>query len=223
MAQRELELLTRTIRIIGLTGRAGSGKTTAAREIVRRAQVDPEHGCVPLSLAQYFKVPAVAAGSLPAKEVFGPWNKSLYTRRMLQRRGTEEGRDALGENIWLRHAEADLYRLSRYGIEMVVIDDVRFLNEAEWVLAHGGILVRLAGRGAELEGSAADHPSEAAIASLPVDLELNTKLLSPYGVGRAIHEFINFEDFGGAREAFWARDVDEYWAREKEEGEKNDA
>lgn len=145
--------------IVGLTGLAGSGKSTIARELVT------VHRAVPCSFATWFKVPAVAWGA-PIREVFGPEPKSPDTRHALQVMGTEEGRDKHGEDFWIRHAEADLYRLARAGVELVVYDDVRFPNECDWILGLGGHVFRLMRDGAGLTGDAALHPSEAHIGDL---------------------------------------------------------
>lgn len=153
------------MRLLGLCGLARSGKSTIAREFVT------VHKAVPCSLATWFKVPAVVHGA-PIREVFGE-NKSPETRRALQVTGTEEGRDKHGEDYWIRHAEADLYRLSRYGVELVVMDDIRFHNEADWCTGMGGLLVRLHRDGAGLTGEAARHPSEADIPELRVSVDVD--------------------------------------------------
>lgn len=168
------------IHVIGLHGAAGSGKSTVARFLVKH------FGCVPVALADYFKIPAVALDGLPLEEVFGPKAKSEHTRRYLQQRGTEQGRNVHGVDVWVNHLRAHLYRLSQMGVERVVVDDVRFPNEAEALRmveiihgpgfamlrdtwrnhpAHGllGEVWQITGRGG-LSGATAQHVSE-----LPLD------------------------------------------------------
>jgi len=155
------------VRILGLCGLAGAGKSTIAREFVM------VHRAVPISLASPFKLRAVAMGA-PAGEVFGFVPKTPETRTMLQRAGTEEGREQYGEDWWIKHAEADLIRLAGYGVDLVVLDDIRFHNEAEWFRnLRGGPLVRLHREGAGLTGEAATHPSEADIPDLGVDHDVD--------------------------------------------------
>lgn len=157
------------IRVIGLCGRAGSGKSTVARMLVNA------YCAVPIGLADYFKVPAVAIDKLPAQEVFGPLGKSATTRHFLQQRGTEQGRDVNGDDHWIRHLDAHLYRLQEMGVKRVVVDDVRFLNESEFIRnLPCGEVWRITGRGG-LEGEAAQHRSERDIDAIQATFTLDNR------------------------------------------------
>lgn len=173
------------VKLIGIVGRAGSGKSTLASSL---CALLPR--AVPLSLATPFKLEGVALDGLPLVEVFGPEAKSPATRQYLQRAGTEAGRATHGDDIWLKHAEADIYRLSRYGTQRVVVDDIRFDNEAEWVRSNGGVLIKLVGRSAPLAGDAAAHPSETAIDGITGDLTLNTAVLDPNTAATIAYGFL---------------------------------
>ncbi|MGB4061558.1 MAG: hypothetical protein WBK26_15235 [Burkholderiaceae bacterium] len=61
-------------------------------------------------------------------------------RHMAQTLGTEWGRNCLGENFWLRVADAYMTHLRSHGYRHFVVSDVRFANEAAWVRARGGVL-----------------------------------------------------------------------------------
>ena len=54
-------------------------------------------------------------------------------RRILQTLGTEWGREQITDDVWVRCWEAQASRHDR-----VIVDDVRFLNEAQAVKAKGG-------------------------------------------------------------------------------------
>lgn len=73
-------------------------------------------------------------------------------RRLLIAIGTEGGRNCLGEDIWIKQVSPLVRKDKNY-----VVTDVRFLNEAEWVRNHGGIVVRVERPG---YGPLVNHDSE---------------------------------------------------------------
>lgn len=145
----------RPIHLVGLAGRAGSGKNYLAKHGLMPL------GYFPIALADHFKVDAVVRDGAPIDEVFFT-AKSMETRDMLQRRGTEEGRWVYGEDIWIRTLEAWIAAYVAKGWNRFVVTDVRFPNEAEWIKMMGGTMIQVMGRGG-LEGALAQHPSETAL------------------------------------------------------------
>lgn len=140
------------VHLIGLAGKAGSGKNYLARHALLPL------GFFPIALADHFKVDAVVRDGAPLDEVFFT-TKSAETRDLLQKRGTEEGRWVLGEDIWIRTMEAWVAAHAAKGWTRFVVTDVRFTNEANWIKLMGGIVVNVAGRGG-LDGAMSQHPSE---------------------------------------------------------------
>lgn len=153
--------------IIGLSGLAGSGKTTVANILVK------QHGFVRRPFAYPLKsmiaslgfdrdtLDGPAAGKEVPLEVFG--GRTL--REAMQTLGTEWGRNQFGDDIWVKLWLREANRLQR-----VVADDVRFANEAAAVRARGGIVVKLFREGAGTK-SGAGHASEN-VDSVPEDLQL---------------------------------------------------
>lgn len=148
------------MKLLGLAGAAGSGKSTVARHLVEC------FGFVPLSLADYFKIPLVAAGSITREEAFTSAPRSALARGMMQAAGTELGRDIYGDDHWIRHLKAHLFRLASAGVKCAVVDDVRFLNEGEAIRRWGGELWGLTGRSASMPGVTGSHRSELDIGEL---------------------------------------------------------
>lgn len=144
-----------TVEIVGLSGKGKSGKNHLARVALL------PRGYFPISLAAHFKVEAVVKDGAPIDEVFFG-DKSPATRDMLQKRGTEEGRNVFGEQHWLKTLEAWIASYASAGWHKFVVTDVRFPNEVEWVQSLGGRVYRVIGRGG-LDGVAAQHPSETAL------------------------------------------------------------
>lgn len=77
-------------------------------------------------------------------------------RRLLQRFGTEFGRETLWSDFWLDLAE---HNTSDYA-HGVVITDVRFENEAAWVRKKGGTLLNVIRPG---HGPKGNHTSESPV------------------------------------------------------------
>jgi len=167
--------------IVGLTGYATVGKTTVAAELEKRGFVRMSFadGVREMALAIDPIVDAYQLGRYPEdgwdterlSEVVGAagWTeakKNPEVRRILQVVGTEVGR-AISPNVWVDRLAAKVYA-SR--ATHVVVDDVRFVNEANWIRhSAGGTMVRLHRTGVE---AANGHASELEIDRLDVDLEL---------------------------------------------------
>lgn len=157
--------------LIGLTGPAGSGKTTAAKHLVE------SHGFIHLKFAGPLKammctlcdemgVPldhreAMIEGD--QKELTQGWLNQREPRHAMQTLGTEWGRKCMGEDFWVNVAkmrllsECEAYPPSF--TPRIVFDDVRFENEAAMIREMGGTIVHLSGRGG-IEGS---HESEGGV------------------------------------------------------------
>ena len=151
--------------LIGLSGYAQSGKDTAADYLVR------EGGFGKAAFADLLRSAVEALDPIVAFEPTRRYNdvvsvhgydeaKALYpeVRRVLQRMGTEVGRNLLGSDIWVKNT---INRLSlRSDYMHWIITDVRFPNEYNAILynrGEGGFVVRIERPGVEAIN---DHPSE---------------------------------------------------------------
>lgn len=143
------------MRIVGLVGRAGSGKDYMA-SILQRAL-----DFMPLALADALKVKCAVEYGVPIGAMYGD-NRPGYVRTLLQRVGTDEVREKFDEDYWWRTLDAWMSVLTmRMGTASFVVPDVRFKNEAVWVMERGGIVIRLCGRGREMTEGQTAHRSEA--------------------------------------------------------------
>lgn len=145
------------MKIIGVSGKAGSGKDWLFEHVLR------PRGYVRWPFALPMKAAAYAKG-FTVEEIA---NKPPHVREWLQRYGTEEHREKYGEDWWVRMHEAYVDFLSReIRVSRIAVCDVRFPNEAAYIKRKGGSLVRMlhAGRPYPLKGTpAAEHPSETAL------------------------------------------------------------
>jgi hypothetical protein len=149
-------------RLIGIAGRAGSGKDTIARHL------SVVHGFHVTAFATPLKDILIRLGltrdhfaTLAAKETPIPaLGKS--PRQMMQTLGTDWGRNMVHEDLWIRVLE---HRLRGYppGHDLCV-SDVRYNNEARWIREQGGVIWHIAR--ADHETTESEHSSEAGVAEL---------------------------------------------------------
>jgi len=151
--------------LVGITGTAGSGKTTAARIMCDR------YDFYRVRIAEPIKRMARALG-LTHDQVDGPLKEipldelcGRTPRYVMQTLGTEWGRRMIGEDIWVRVAEKEIGRLMTNGVS-VVVDDVRFPDEAVMIKKLGGAMVRVENT---LITKSTAHESELHIFNIEVD------------------------------------------------------
>ena len=166
--------------VLGLAGRKGVGKTHIARGLEERGWVRMSYadGVRELALALDPYVDWFDPGTgqypnivgLPLSDLVGDrgWDKAKENpevRRILQVVGTEIGR-SIDPDIWVNKLAARIYKLPAGS--RVVIDDVRFPNEADKIRhAWGGVVVHLNG-----EAGDDTHESERLVDTLDVTYDI---------------------------------------------------
>lgn len=157
--------------LIGLAGRARVGKDTVARylaahlTLISYAFADP----LKMALAGMFHLTASQIDGAEKEQPLAWLGKS--PRELMQLLGTEWGRDLVHPQLWLLLAEQNLQLLAEHDQAMkgVVIRDVRFDNEADWVRSKGGVILHITRPDAV---EVATHTSESGVTHRPGDLSL---------------------------------------------------
>ena len=168
---------------IALTGKAGCGKDTAGRWLVER------HGYRRASFADGVRDvllaidPVVVLGPQHTADADGLQSRGIRlstiverhgwerakrlqeVRTLLQRTGTEAGRDIFGPDVWVNL----LMERVRHETRPLVVTDVRFPNEADACADLGAVVVRIRRDGA----GAGAHVSETAMDGYPVAYEVD--------------------------------------------------
>ena len=175
--------------IIGLAGRAGSGKNYVAT-----THIVPL-GFSEIALADEMKVRAVALGVATYDEAFR--TKPPHVRKWLQEEGTERGRALFGEDCWCRALAARVRLMQdRWGIHDFVVTDVRFPNEARFLREQlGGFVLKILAPTRVAMSSVTDeqrrHSSEESVDSLDsVDGILRNDVGDAPWVGRHVDAFV---------------------------------
>lgn len=159
--------------VIGLTGRAGAGKSTAAEYLVadRRAARLPFAAPLKRMLRLFLEDQGVGLAMAhrmtdgDLKEASSDLLGGRTPRSAMQTLGTEWGRglsSTLWINAWRRAVEDRKWKAEAFGeTVLIVADDVRFPDEIEAIRALSGLVVRVDRPGPVLTGEAGAHTSEA--------------------------------------------------------------
>ena len=124
------------MKLIGLIGRARSGKDTVAGYLANRHQfahiafADPMKNMLEVAFGDLFREgdrekPIDWLGKSP--------------RQLMQTLGTEWGRTQIHPELWVLLTEQKVKNAVEFSLPLV-ISDVRFHNEADMILKHGGEL-----------------------------------------------------------------------------------
>ena len=149
--------------IIGLTGYAQSGKDTAAKILV------DNYGFTKVAFADKIREflyninPMIGGEPLQIKVDVEGWEKAKQhseVRRLLQVTGVS-ARKLFGSEFWINQTLRHFATSSN-----VVISDVRFTNEANWLKTNGGQIWRIQRVGVEAVNG---HVSETELDDYPVD------------------------------------------------------
>ncbi len=131
--------------VIGLTGVAGCGKDTAAdtlrekHRFLKLSFAEPIYDMISIATRAPVDVLKTRAGKEVALDRVG-----ASPRLMMQKLGTEWGREMISPELWIKNLDSRLSDIdSRVGILGLVISDVRFQNEVEYIHELGGEVWRI--------------------------------------------------------------------------------
>jgi dephospho-CoA kinase len=115
--------------IIGIHGKARSGKTTAANYLIEH------YGFMRMSFGDTLKEAVNLIFNIPMTELYSD-KKDAFTRDVLQKLGTDCCR-TLDPDVWVKSVGRRLDELHKYKPNAkIVIDDIRFPNEFELLKEH---------------------------------------------------------------------------------------
>jgi hypothetical protein len=178
-------------KLVGIIGRAQHGKSTLGEFLVQ------SHGYNQVAFADALRAmmmqlnPIIHATGDDGKpfirysemlDLMGYEETKRYpeARRLLQVLGTEVVRDMLGDNAWVDALDKTIFDDEK-DEDRYVITDVRFPNEAEYVMRNKGILVKVVRPNYDNHVDQT-HPSEAMVDTLPYDyLITNSTTISELG------------------------------------------
>jgi len=136
--------------LLGLVGFQSAGKGTAGGVLASEYEFRQQEFAGPLkdAVAIIFNWPRhLLSGDTEESRVFREkvdedWSRRLgypvTPRNMLQKMGTEAGRNVFGADLWVQSLDSRIDMAANN-----VITDVRFPNEMRWIRSKGGYIVRI--------------------------------------------------------------------------------
>lgn len=153
------------MRLVAITGKRGSGKSTAAQglEILGWRHInfadplrDVIHRVYGVSFDEMLD-PVLKEQSLDRYPFKSP-------RFLLQKAGTELFREGIDQDTWIEAFKREAAKYSH-----VVCSDCRFPNEATTIRAMGGTVIRITNPQVDRTDAASQHPSETEIDKIVAD------------------------------------------------------
>lgn len=125
--------------LIGIVGKMGSGKDYICNNMIIPILKKHNQTFLQMAFADQIKVNVMTKHNIPFQNVY--INKTIETRSLLQKEGTENGRDLLDKNIWINYLNNWVNIFKFRGIDNFIITDVRFQNEIDYIKENKGLLI----------------------------------------------------------------------------------
>lgn len=133
--------------IIGISGYKGSGKTTLGRALKHHLDDERENAIID-HLAEGFKRAVQVIFGFDTDQIYGDNKETVdefwgvSPRWAMQTLGTEWGRVLISKDMWIKSLWVRVRGYHENGVH-VIIPDIRFENEAQFVRDNGGILINI--------------------------------------------------------------------------------
>ena len=168
-------------RVIGFTGKAKSGKDTAASVLVHEIG---SGNCTTMAFADPLKQIAMIFG-FTKEQCYDQSKKEIEDefwgitpRKFLQITGTECFRNNFRTDCWTKLLEKRVLDIRKRMAEgemvpwLILVTDVRFPNEVDCIKSLGGIVVKVTRPTIDTSGNMYKHPSEVFIDELKADISI---------------------------------------------------
>ena len=163
--------------IVGIAGKAGSGKDTLSSLLGHIAADTHDFERIGFADAvkeecAYYVSEMIGVSRSKALDLLYDRNEKEKWRWFLQGYATEFRREMHGDNYWVKQVEMQINRLKAEYIGkgrgiLIVIPDLRFPNESEWIKSVGGYRVQVVRNAVERTDS---HSSEIPLSPDLIDI-----------------------------------------------------
>ena len=191
--------------LIGLTGKAGCGKTTAGKYLEKSKRLQMQ------SFAEPMKLGIQKMFGLTDDQVFGDKDQKeqpipklshhnpISGRYLMQTLATEWAREFIHPDVWIWPVEEKWNMMKGVpGFAGFVIHDLRFENEAKWLRRNGGIVIEIVSPGDDImRNQLGGHKSEKGIPANLIDMTITNFKQSKEEFYAALDKAINILTFDG--------------------------
>jgi phosphomevalonate kinase len=131
------------MKLIGLSGKLGSGKNYIAEKIIAPYFQD-KYNILIIGFGDQVKNELYARDLALTYDLLYD-QKSYDSRKKLQEYATEYGRDRYNQDMWIRGLDMQIETFQKRSPKevMILICDVRFVNEADYVKNKNGLLIKI--------------------------------------------------------------------------------
>jgi len=155
--------------IIGISGKMGSGKDYYADKLLKKFV-----NSIKICFADQLKVIVATKYNIDIKLLFG--DKTQEHRELLQETGQDERK--IDKKIWIKYTNNWIKLYQMRGFKYIIISDVRYKNEANYIKQKGGIVIRIHAPKRNLqrlqkENSNGNHISEIDLDDYKFDYTIN--------------------------------------------------
>ena len=154
-----------TLRLIGISGKMGTGKSTLTR-----------------MMSKHIENMHIMKFATPLYDI----QDSIYSKLNLELQGEKDRELLVAIGNWARSKDSDIFAktalasaedILKFSKATVVFDDVRFENEADMIVAMGGLLIRIEGdqRGPNLDETLMKSRTETALDNYEFEHRISNK------------------------------------------------
>jgi len=125
--------------IIGIAGKLGVGKNWYSEQVVGDLLQQLDKKWIPMAFANQLKINTIVKNGISFDSVFHEKTKS--SRELLQKEGVLARE--ISPSVWLDYLNCWIKVYESAGFDHVILTDVRFKNELEYVKSRNGIVVKI--------------------------------------------------------------------------------
>jgi hypothetical protein len=158
------------MKLVGVTGKAGAGKDTTYQILTAISEVPVYRYALADSLKDEVYEHILRPNNIPREHLDDVERKKDY-RILLQWWGTEFRRKLFDDAYWLQRL-AEKIATHKDEDCIVVVTDIRFPNEADFIKSLGGIIAKVHRPTLTTDGAASQHSSEILLESINADFTI---------------------------------------------------